>query len=247
MIRRATHKISKIWASIALLSLEMVIILVLFILALYTFIYLVRRVFVLKDNSFDQRVFDSLTPYVTDTTTSVMEFFTFLGEPDFLIPANLILIAYFLFIRKHRWYSIKIPAIALSSLALMFVLKNSFGRTRPLIPLMEEARGLSFPSGHALMSITFYGLIGYIVWHTVHNKPLKWTLFIFFLLLIFFIGLSRIYLRVHYTSDVIAGYCIGILWIVISIGVMQRIEKFSRRKIDHVVEKEAEGDLQENI
>lgn len=93
----------------------------------------------------------------------------------------------------------------------MFVLKHSFGRTRPLIPLLEEARGLSFPSGHALMAVTFYGLLGYIVWQTVKNNALKWLLFVFFMLMILLIGFSRIYLRVHYTSDVIAGYCMGLL------------------------------------
>ena len=232
MIRKVKRQINRVTASIALLSVEVGIILVLFIVSLFIFLYLARRVFVLRDNTFDQRVFDLLTPYVTDTTTSAMKFFTFLGAHEFLIPANLVLIAYFLFIHKHRWYSIKIPAIALSSLALMFLLKNSFGRTRPLIPLLEGISGLSFPSGHALMSVTFYGLMGFIVWQTVRRKLLKWGICLVFLLLIVFIGFSRIYFRVHYASDVIAGYCMGLLWLVISIALMQRIENYSRREVD---------------
>ena len=232
---KVKSKISSIWASIALLSIEMGIILGLFFLALFFFLYLVRRVFILENNNFDQYAFDYLTPYVNDTTTSVMKIFTFLGTAQFLIPANLILIAYFLFVKKHKWFSIKIPAIALTSLLLMFVLKNSFGRSRPLIPLLEKVNGLSFPSGHALMSVTFYGLLGYIAWQTVTNRILKWSLIIVFLLMIITIGFSRIYLRVHFTSDVIAGYCMGLLWLVISIGVMGRIEKYSKGKIDPVV------------
>lgn len=122
------------------------------------------------------------------------------------------------------------------------MLKYSFGRLRPPIPLLEKAKGLSFPSGHALMSVTFYGLMGYIVWQTVKNKSLKWTILIFFLLIIILIGFSRIYLRVHYTSDVIAGYCIGVLWLIISIRVMQSIEKYSKSKIDPIVRKEVPSD-----
>jgi membrane-associated phospholipid phosphatase len=240
MLKIIKSRISKIWASVALLTVEMGIMLSLFFVALLIFVYLVRRVFVLKNSNFDQTIFDSLAPYVTETNNAVMQVFTFLGSHQFLIPVNLALIAYFLFIKKHKWYSIKIPAIAITSLALMLVLKQSFGRDRPIIPLLEKVHGLSFPSGHALMSVTFYGLMGYIVWQTVKGKTLKWILLCFFLLMIILIGFSRIYLRVHYTSDVIAGYCMGFLWLVISIGVMRRIEKFSKRKIDPVVKNEDE-------
>jgi membrane-associated phospholipid phosphatase len=238
MIKRVKKGVSRLWAMIALLSIEMVVVLALFFLALLFFIYLVRRVFFLKNNAFDQAVFDAILPYVNETNNSIMLFITFLGKHDFLIPANLLLIAYFLFIKKHKWYSIKIPAIAISSLLLMFVLKYSFGRERPAIPLLEEAKGLSFPSGHALMAVTFYGLLGYIVWQTIKNRVLKWSIIMFLILLIALIGFSRIYLRVHYTSDVIAGYCMGILWLVISITIVQRIERFSKKKVDPVVEKE---------
>ena len=164
---------------------------------------------------------------------------TFLGKHEFLIPANLFLIFYFLVIKKHKWYSIKIPAIALSSLTLMFVLKHLFGRERPLTPLLEEAKGLSFPSGHALMSVTFYGLIIYIIWQSVKDKRLRMVLTLAMLLLILLIGFSRIYLRVHYTTDVIAGFCVGFLWLVLSIWVVDRFEKFSKRRISRMVEEPA--------
>jgi len=231
MIRKISHRIKKGWAELALLSVEMIIVLVIFIISLIAFVFITRKVFVLKDEQFDYRVFEFLQAHVNEKTNNVMLFFTFLGTHLFLIPANLVLIVYFLFIRKHRWYSIKIPVIALSSLALMFLLKNLFGRHRPDIPLLREAQGLSFPSGHALMSVTFYGLLIYITWKTVTRKWLKWLLTISLLLLILIIGFTRIYLRVHYPSDVFAGFAIGFLWLVISIFIMDRVEKFSKRKI----------------
>lgn len=118
----------------------------------------------------------------------------------------------------------------------MFGLKNLFDRDRPLVPLLEEARGLSFPSGHALMSVTFYGLLIYIVFKGLKNKILKWSLISLLLLLIITISFSRIYLRVHYASDVIAGFCVGILWLVICVTVLNKLEKFSRKEINPIVQ-----------
>jgi len=236
MFKRISARVKKFWAALALLSLEMIIVLSFFIGALFLFVYMIRRVFFLRNNLFDEKVFAYLDKHVSPENNDLMLFFTFLGKHEFLIPANLILIAYFLFIKKHRWYSIKVPAIALSSLALMFILKNLFDRERPLVPLLEQARGLSFPSGHALMSVTFYGLLIYIVFKGFKNKTLKWTLIGLLLLLILTISFSRIYLRVHYASDVIAGFCVGILWLVICVSVLNRLEKFSMKKINPVVQ-----------
>jgi undecaprenyl-diphosphatase len=236
MVKAVREKVKKFWATLALLSLEMLAVIVLFTGSLIAFILITRRIFKFGNEKLDYRVFDALQPYVTPTNNKIMLAVTFLGKHDFLIPANLALIAYFLFIRKHRWYSIKVPAIALSSLALMFILKNLFNRHRPLIPLLNEAKGLSFPSGHALMSVTFYGLLIYIVWHSIKDKTLKWTLIIFLLLLIQLIGFSRIYLRVHYTTDVMAGFATGFLWLVFSLWLLKKFERYSRKKVDPVVQ-----------
>ncbi|MBC7873387.1 MAG: phosphatase PAP2 family protein [Ferruginibacter sp.] len=236
MIQRFSNRIKKGWAGLALLSVELIIILVVFILSLIAFIFITRNVFILKDEQFDYKVFTFLESYVNSSRNNVMLFFTFLGTHLFLIPANILLIIYFLFIKKHRWYSIKIPVIALTSLALMFILKNFFGRQRPDIPLIKEVHGLSFPSGHALMSVTFYGLLIHIVWNTVKRKWLKWTLIVLLVLLILIIGFTRIYLRVHYPSDVFAGFATGFLWLVTSLWVVKKLEQYSKRKAVRVVE-----------
>jgi membrane-associated phospholipid phosphatase len=236
MFRRLSKGVKKFWAGLALLSAEMTIVVCLFVVALAAFVYITRRIFVLNKTKLDDRVFAYLKNHVSERNNEIMQFFTFLGTHEFLIPANLLLIAYFLFIRKHKWYSIKVPAIALSSLGLMFLLKHLFNRERPDIPLLQEAKGLSFPSGHALMSVTFYGLIIYMVFKSVKNRELKWTLITLLILLIMIIGLSRIYLRVHYASDVMAGYCIGFLWLVFAVYMLNRMEKYSRRKFDAAVQ-----------
>ena len=118
----------------------------------------------------------------------------------------------------------------------MFGLKNLFGRPRPDVPLIFKADGLSFPSGHALFSITFYGLMIYFIYKAVQRPWLKWTLISILSLLVFIIGFSRVYLRVHYATDVIAGFCVGFLWLVFAIWMLNRMEKYSRKKVDPVVQ-----------
>jgi membrane-associated phospholipid phosphatase len=236
MIRRLSKRVKRFWAALALLSVEMTIVLVLFVIALTAFVYITRRVFVLDKTKLDTNVFNYLQSHVSERNNDIMEVFTFLGTHQFLIPANLSLIAYFLFIKKHKWYSIKIPAIALSSLGLMFLLKGLFDRKRPSVPLLFHAKGLSFPSGHALMSVTFYGLIIYIIFKSVKNPTIKWSLIGLLIILIMIIGMSRVYLRVHYATDVIAGYCIGFLWLVFTVWMLNKIELHGKKKFNKVVE-----------
>ena len=195
-----------------------------------------HKVFLLRNEEMDNRVFDALKPYINDTNTGIMNFVTFFGKHEFLIPANLLLIAYFLFIKKHKWYSVKIPTIVGSSLILMFGLKRLFARNRPDNQLLEAAENFSFPSGHALMGVTFYGTLAYITWHTVKNKTAKWTIIILLILWILLIGLSRLYLRRHYYSDVVAGFAMGFLWLVISLKVIRQIEKRGKKVLEPIVE-----------
>jgi len=178
-----------------------------------------------------------LEPFVTDRTTRIVSVLTYLGNHQFLIPANLLLVFFYLFIKKHRWYSIKIPVVALGSLFLMLGLKQFFNRPRPDIPVLREVSGFSFPSGHSMMSFTFYGLLIYIVWHNVANKTWRWILISLLGLIILTIGASRVYLRVHYASDVLAGFSLGLIWLVISLWVMRRIEKYTKKEIDPAVQK----------
>jgi len=230
-------KFKKFLAALALLSVELLIIWILFFGCIIIFALTAYRIFLLKKDGIDTTVFNFLSSHVSNRHTEIMEAITFLGNHNFLIPANLVLIIYFLVIRKHRWYSIKIPVVAIGGVTMMALLKFVFSRPRPLIPLLEPARGFSFPSGHAMMSFSFYGVLIFMVYENVRNQYLKWGLIIALLFLIFLIGLSRVYLRVHYASDVIAGFAAGFIWVVLSLSIVGRIEKYSKRKIDPELQK----------
>ena len=209
---------------IKLISIEVGAILLAFIFSLLVVIFIVRRIILLKTEWFDERVFSFLKNQVSDDATAFMNGITILGSHYFLIPAFLILILHSFFIKKDKWLGIKIAAISITSVLLMLFLKNIFNRPRPLIPLLSEAGGLSFPSGHAFMSFSFFGLLIYIVYKEI-KSAWKYLLIILIACIVLLIGLSRIYLRVHYASDVIAGLCMGFMWIVISLTVIHFMEK----------------------
>jgi len=209
------------WFSI--FTIEFLVVL-LMLLALIVFIFAAREIFVLKNFVFDDDVFDALRPYITPGRTRFMNFITFFGKHDALIPLNILLITYFLY-KEKRWFAIRITALALSSLLLKFILKLYFQRARPDIPVIEKVDGYSFPSGHALIGVVFYGLVIFVIWHEVKQKWLKIALTILFVLFILLISFSRIYLRVHYASDVIAGIAVGFIWLVLSLNFIHRIEK----------------------
>lgn len=213
----------KVADKVVIFSKELMILLAAFAVSLFTFILIAYHVFYLDKTGADEKAFAFARSIVNDSTTRLMEIVTFFGGHYFLIPANLLVAFYFLFTKKSR-YSIKVSAIALSSVLIMLGLKLLFNRHRPLIPLLEPARGLSFPSGHAFMSVCFYGLLMIIIWREERPHPvLKWVLLLLVVTLLLFIGFSRIYLRVHYFTDVVAGFCIGSFWLLLSSFLIDRI------------------------
>lgn len=238
-MKKVQLSIQKRIASLALLSVELIIVLFLFIAALIIFSIFAYRVLKWQNHEFDFFVFDKVALLVNPVTTSFIQGITFLGNHNFLVPVNLLLIVYFLFIKKHKWYSIKVPVIALGGLLLMTLLKQLFNRPRPLIPLLEPVRGLSFPSGHAMMSVSFYGLLILLVWEYIANRFWKWLLASLLVMLILLIGFSRIYLRLHYFSDVMAGFAAGIIWLSICVGIIGKMERFSKNEIDPAIADDA--------
>jgi len=218
-----SQKKTQFWTGAALVSAEVITNMILFAGLFSGLIYLVRPA-MRKHKKVDLKIFELIKKHTNERNTHLMSFVTYFGTHRFFIPANLFLIFYFLVIKKRSWFSIRVVSIAISSLGLMFALKYFFKRKRPLYPL-TAAKGLSFPSGHAIMSVTFYGLLIYVIAQTIKNKPLKQSLIISLCVFVQLIGFSRVYLRVHYASDVAVGYITGGLWLLISLNVLKRVER----------------------
>ena len=213
------------WNMAGKVSSGLIIHLAMFTGAMAGVIFLIRPA-MRKHKKIDLKIFDLVKAHTNERNTRIMSFFTFFGTHQFFIPANLSLLFYFIVVKKRSWFSVRTVSIAISSLLMMFLLKYLFQRKRPLNPL-EAARGLSFPSGHAIMSVTFYGLLIYMIAQSRESKPVKWSLISSLLIFIQLIGFSRVYLRVHYANDVLVGYITGFLWLRESLDVLKEVERYN--------------------
>ncbi len=227
----------KIIAETALFTVELVLVLLLFVACIIVFLYLSAQIADGEEVGIDEKAFAFAGYIQSPGLSSFIQFITFFASRHFLTPAALLLFAYFLFIRRHRWYTIKVPVVALGSILLNLVMKFFFDRQRPLAPLVE-ASGLSFPSGHSMVAASFYGLLIYLVWKNVERPALRYTLIALISIFIVLIGFSRVYLRVHFATDVLAGFAAGFLWVIIGIWLLRRIERYTRKEIVPVVEEE---------
>jgi len=198
------------------LSLSVLIMISLFLLCLWGVFAMADMVFEDKGVAFDQHIFDLIRPLVNSTLTNVMLVITFLGSQNFLLPANILLILFYLLVRENKKGAFQILTISLTSVIAMFAIKFFLQRERPLTPLIAKVHGYSFPSGHTFTSVTFYGIIAYIVYRNVKNVGLRWLIIVLLIIFVFLVGFSRVYLRLHYASDVIAGFCLGLMWLILA-------------------------------
>jgi undecaprenyl-diphosphatase len=145
--------------------------------------------------------------------TPVMQGCSFLGSTIVLSIGSLAVLV-MLYRTGHRHSAVLFAVTMLGATILNFVLKTSFVRTRP-VPYFDTPlpTSYSFPSGHALFSLCFYGSLAWI-WaaHPIGDRR-RVAAWIATVLLVFLIGLSRVYLGVHYPSDVIAGYLAAFVWV----------------------------------
>ncbi|MBP2629916.1 MAG: phosphatidylglycerophosphatase [Firmicutes bacterium] len=158
------------------------------------------------------------------TLDSIMIFITNLGYG--YTYALVVASSFLVLIVLKRWIEVKGLLICLlGGAALNELLKQIFERARPDAFRVVEALGYSFPSGHAMVSLCFYGMIAFLIARTIRSWVWRWFIIVSAGLFIFFIGISRIYLGVHYPSDVIAGYTAGATWLAFSISLVMWWER----------------------
>jgi len=165
--------------------------------------------------TFDRVVGELIRGFATPSLTRGAIIITNLGSAYIEIGLMFIVGAFLLFRLKHTWETVLL-AISLSGAWLLnTILKELFHRARPDIVHLVKAGGYSFPSGHAMVAAAFYGVIGYLLSLNLRNrsKP-SWYIVVLTFALIIAIGISRIYLGVHFASDVIAGYAAGGVWAI---------------------------------
>lgn len=184
---------------------------------------------------FDRTIIDSVQGMETPFLTSVMKFFTFIGSAPFVIVLSLFLLFFLYKVLHHRLELILFVAAIAGSAILNGILKNFFQRVRPEFHRLIEIEGYSFPSGHAMNAFTVYGIISFLLWRHITSALGRWTLIFVSMVMILAIGISRIYLGVHYPSDIIGGYFASGFWITTAILFFQyyqekRYNKRQRRE-----------------
>lgn len=190
--------LSKIWISSILLTILISIVLFL----------------IWHDNIIDYEVYNKTSNLINPTLTNILIFITNLSSTYVIIAVISLLFWYFLFIKKNSKLAIISFIIPVITILLNQWLKYFIQRPRPNILRLIEESGTSFPSGHSMMSMIVYWMIALYCYYFIKNKTLRIILVTFFTLLILAIWFSRIYLWVHYFSDVVAWFIISLLVLI---------------------------------
>lgn len=167
--------------------------------------------------NFDKMIAAWIQHWETPDLTAVMKFFTTIGEglPLILVIITAMVVLYT--VLGHRRELVFLAGVMLGSTVLNWTLKTLFHRARPVIHRIIEAEGYSFPSGHSMAAFSFYGVLAFLIWRHVPTPLGRSLIIILSSLFILAIGISRIYLGVHYPSDIIGGYFVSGCWLTASI------------------------------
>ncbi len=197
------------------LFLEIVFSVLLSLAALFILLKMGNEVLEKEVFSFDVWITNYIYGFRGPFVTTVTTYFTFLGSTIFLFFLS---VAGTLYLpTKRKKDAIIYSVILYSGVILNLILKYTFQRPRPhYLPLIYED-SFSFPSGHAMNSFVFYTALSYFILR--ETKSVTTTIFVSILsvMIILCIGISRVYLGVHYPSDIIAGYITGFLWFISAI------------------------------
>ena len=160
---------------------------------------------------------------ISDFVTPIAKFITNFGGAIFLI----VLTVFLFLVIKNRKIGVSIFSNLVIITVLNQLLKRILQRPRPTEFRIIEETGYSFPSGHSMISMAFYGYLIYLIYKNEKNKYIKWTAIVLLSILVCCIGISRIYLGVHYTSDVLGGFLISVSYLVVYISAVNKflIEK----------------------
>jgi len=208
-------------ALIKSLPIKLLLIAGLFVAAIFLFALITHQVVFQKEDLFDSKVSQFFSPYSKEPFIGLMKFFTFFGSSKFLLPGYAALIIFYV-IKGKTTHAINIAIIGITSTALSFGSKRIFQRARPDLPLIQSLKTYSFPSGHALSSFIFCSILIFLVWRANIQLVWKWVFSLFLFLFSLTIGISRIVLKMHYPTDVVAGFCLGFVWVILSFYILAR-------------------------
>ena len=147
--------------------------------------------------------------------------------------------ATFLWLTDHRFSALLLLIATWGGVAINSLLKASFSRPRPQVfEWGAQVLTSSFPSGHAMTATITYGTVAYLAARLQRRRLSRWITLILAALLIFLICFSRLYLGVHYPSDVVAGSLMGLAWTAFCMATLEAIQVFGKRFRPQILEHE---------
>ena len=201
--------------------------------SVWGFFQIAERVFAEQTTELDTAILQSIYELHTPLLNQIMTGITFLGNGSTLIFISCIVMIFLLLSRKFV-SAFTLIIVTSGGIGLNVCLKNIFARVRPALwERVVEVDVFSFPSGHAMVSLVVYGFIGYLL--IANFRPFSSVILFFTALLILAIGFSRLYLGVHWPTDIIAGYAAGLVWLISCILSTEILQFLFARKNQEAV------------
>lgn len=178
-----------------------------------------------EEITFDIRVSSWVQGLENPGLTSVAKAVTFLGSVDAMVVICVVIFLYLVRIWKHGREALLFAAVMLGTPVWNVLLKLSFQRERPDINRLIEISGYSFPSGHSMAAFSLCGIAAYLLWRRMASGSGRMLLLALSGVVIAGMGLSRVYLGVHYPSDVIGGFMASGAWLLFVIGFYEQRDR----------------------
>lgn len=189
-----------------------------------SFIFLLCFIFIaflIKKNyisNFDNFIYHYLSLGISPKLTNIYKIITSLSSAIMVVVVAILMFV----LIKNKKYGILSSINLINVVLLNQLLKIIFSRERPNILMLIDEKGYSFPSGHAMTSTAFYGFIIYLIWKTNIKQDKKILFTVILSSIILLVSISRIYLGVHYASDVIGGICISLVYLIFYINLIKK-------------------------
>lgn len=210
--------------------ISIIILLIPFVAGLNAFLEITEELAGQELVDFDTRVTEYVLSFRSNYVTDIFRFITNLGGRIAYISITCVLTLVFLLKHKTRRFIIQTVAVSVLAALSNVVLKEAVNRARPSLEHLVLVTTLSYPSGHAMTAMAFYGFLIYLLTQFKMKTLIKAFLITVLSVLIFLIGISRIYLGVHYPSDVLAGFAGGLIWVAFCAIVFNLIDLLRIRK-----------------
>ncbi|WP_456276018.1 phosphatase PAP2 family protein [Bacillus sp. AK128] len=173
--------------------------------------------------SIDKKLVVFAEENITGNTYHMIAFFTNLGSERVVIPVAVLSLLILWWKTRDYIGMVTIAIVLAGSNELFQILKGVFLRERPILDPSIDATGYSFPSGHSTVSMALYGIILYFILKYMQKSLMKNVIVVFLSGYILFMGLSRVLLKAHYLSDVLAGFAIGFVYLMACIFIYEKV------------------------